>query len=527
MNNKMMRYVSVLAITAAMTGSAFAQQTVIYTAGGIPITSGASIPTVKVEIDNQEKRAEDRAQELEAAGSARVITQEPVDGIVSPSFRFIDNEPVSGGAGDVFNVTNIENYENAVAGEVYSPVLSTENVNKLYVDNSIAYLQNTFLTEVTSIKNDIRQVTNILGAFCADMNVVDANHNWQKNGSSYEFLTSMSETCGELSWNFEKSVHELIADFAYNQGCSDANANLSVTYRFNGEDVEHTTWRFAHANPHDRAIMFKTANWVDADGDGRDDLSFSAYVTGYQDGFDTCGGTDTGTGDPDDGGETTTYVQTTTPILLTSDKYDASRSYKASGRYSEGYRNYRDWQALDHAYYSNVTTTANGDSVDARITLMSNPSNLYISMSRISSEKNVINIWGTNTADAYKANFRIDLLDGATGEPLFVETILTTGDLDGETSNSENVSYSTADIENYSVSGNSNVRVSNSGGRVTASGKTLNNPGGNAEGDNQKHWFSVRVKGSSVKFSLSPRDQSSGFGFNGQVISESAVTTQN
>ncbi|HDZ53438.1 hypothetical protein LCGC14_0043830 [marine sediment metagenome] len=477
--------------------------------------SGSVVDDIQALIDN--------------ADTPRNIDQEPLDDIISPRFRLNDLEPDAGDAGDVYNVTNIEQYENIVAGDVYSPVLSTENVNKLYVDNSITYLQNTFITELTSIQNDIQQISQVLLNLCGDLKVIEDNHNWQKDGGSYDFLSSLAGNCTGIDWNFEKSKTELIADFGYNQGCSDAQSSLNVTYRYNGEDVGHATWKFAHANPHDRSVMFKPVGWKDEDGDGRDDVSREAYVQGYNDGYQACGGT--GSAPDEDPGETTTitYISTVTPIKLTPANYDRNRSYKKSGRYSNDYRDYRDWTVGDYAYYRNVTTTSNGDGVDARITMKGNDHGVYVSMSRLSSENNVINLWGTNELDSAKVDFKIEFLDGTTGQPLFVETILTTGDLDGEYSNSEDVLYRKSDIESYSVTRGSNVAVREIGSWIIASGKELNNNRGYSEGENQKHWFSVRFKGSSVDFSLSPRDQSSGFGFNGQVISQSTVieTTQN
>lgn len=459
----------------------------------------------------------------------RNIDQDPLDGIISPRFRLNEGEPTAGDAGDVYNVTNIEQYENIVSGDVYSPVLSTENVNKLYVDNSITYLQNTFITEITSIQNDIQQVTQVLLNLCGDLEVIEDNHNWKKNGEDYSFLSSLAGNCSGIDWNFEKSKVELIADFGYNQGCSDAQSSLNVTYRYNGEDVGHATWKFAHANPHDRGVMFKPAGWKDEDGDGRDDASRAAYIQGYNDGYQACGGT--GAAPEENPGETTTitYVSTVTPIKLTPGNYDRNRSYKKSGRYSTDYRDYRDWTVGDYAYYKDVTTTASGDGVDARITMKGNDNGVYVSMSRLSSENNVINLWGTTELDSAKVDFNIEFLDGDTGQPLFVETILTTGDLDGEQNNSEDVLYRKADIESYSVTRNSNVSAREIGSWVIGSGTALNNNRGYSEGENQEHWFSVRFKGSSVDFSLSPRDQSSGFGFNGEVISQSTVieTTQN
>lgn len=242
------------------------------------------------------------ARDTAAVDDPREIDQEPGLYIEAPRYRYVDDQPATGDAGDVYNTTDIDNYEQNVAGNVYAPVLSTENVNKLYVDNSVTWLQNYFDTQMTFIKKDIRYITNVLDGVCQDMAVIEdsaADDFWQKNGVSYSFRSALGEDCGGIDWSFDKDIYELFFDLGYNQGCEDTEANLSVTYRYNGEDVGHWQWDFAHDNAHDRAISFKPAFYSDEDGDGRDDDLYENYVAGYNDGYESCGGTVTDPVDDD------------------------------------------------------------------------------------------------------------------------------------------------------------------------------------------------------------------------------------
>jgi hypothetical protein len=91
-----------------------------------------------------------------------------------------------------------------------------------------------------------------------------------------------------MDWNFGKSDLELITNFGYEHGCSDAQASLAVTYRYNGEDIGHSSWSFTHNNDHSRGVMYQPNSWTDADFDGRDDDSYAAYLAGYDLGFESC-----------------------------------------------------------------------------------------------------------------------------------------------------------------------------------------------------------------------------------------------
>lgn len=459
------------------------------------------------------------------AGTPRVIDQEPLSGIVSPSFRFIGEEPDVGGPGDVFNVTNVNNYENTVAGNVYSPILSTENVNKLYVDNSLKYITNQFITEITNIKQDIRNVTTIMSGVCEDIQAVQiVIGDLELNGADYEWNAALGEHCGNISWNFDKSILELITNYGYEHGCFDARASLSRSYRYNGENIGHSTWSFAHNNAHSRSVMFKPDGWVDTDNDGRDDDSYTAYKAGYDTGFEIC--------EPDVASPVVTYVETETPILLTRHNYNASKSRKRTGNYYRGpdHNPNRDWQVGDYAYYSGVASTGDGISIDAKITMLANDDNAYVSMSVNSYKNNVLNIYGNSSSDDKEVDFKIEFLNGNNGAPVSLRSTLTTADLDGVNVGksygySEDVIYEKSDISSYSVVSGSDVKVVDLNGRVRASGNGLNDSGSSGETNDQEHWFSVVFEGSSVRFSLSPRTSSSGFGFNGRVMQQNAVIT--
>jgi hypothetical protein len=140
-NFKIKGYVSLAALVAGLASPVVAQDNQF----GIQYGGGQSAADIAAEL----------AQELENSGDAREIDQEPIDGINAPAYRYVQTEPGVGGPGDMFNVTNIDNYETTVAGSVYSPTLSTENVNKLYVDNTINYLTQSFKTEIFNIKQDV------------------------------------------------------------------------------------------------------------------------------------------------------------------------------------------------------------------------------------------------------------------------------------------------------------------------------------------------------------------------------------
>lgn len=525
MKNGMKGYVSALALIVGAATPVFAQETVIYSSNGTPLTANVGTSGINVQLGNEEQRAAQREQELDSADIPRTIDQEPIDGIISPAYRYVESEPGQGGPGDVFNVTNIENYESSVSGSVYSPILSTENVNKLYVDNSLNYLSQQFKTEITNIKQDIQNITNVLSGVCQDMQVVKlALSDFEVNGAEYSWLSALGNQCGNIGWNFDKDLLELITNFGYNHGCSDARASLTVTYRYNGENVGHYSWSFAHDNPHSRSIMYKPAGWSDGNNDGRDDDSWEAYVAGYDAGYESC--------EPIEQPPTVEYVQTETPILLTRHNYNASKSYKRSGNYYRGpdSRPNRDWQVGDYAYYSGVATTEDGTPIDARITMLANDDGAYVSMSVNSHKNNVINIWGNQYSDDKEVDFKIEFLNGNSGAPLSLRSTLTTADLDGinvgqRGGYSEDVIYEKSDISSYSVVPGSEVKVVDLNGRVRASGNGLNDSGSSGETNDQEHWFSAVFEGSSVRFSLSPRTGSSGFGFNGQVMQQNAIIT--
>lgn len=525
MKNRMNGCVSALALIVGAAMPAMAEQTVIYSSTGVPLTAGTERAGVQVQLDQTQADAVTRAQEIEAADDARTIDQEPIGTIVSPAYRYVETEPGVGGPGDVFNVTNVENYESTVAGSVYSPVLSTENVNKLYVDNSLNYLTEQFNTEITNIKQDIQNVTVVLSGICQDMEVVKAKLGTvYVNGAEYEWLSALGNQCGNIDWNFDKTVLELIKNYGFNHGCADRRAALEVTYRYNGEDVGHSTWAFAHDNPHSRSVMYQPSGWTDADNDGRDDDSWAAYVEGYDAGYGSC--------DAVEEAPTVTYVNTETPILLTRNNYNAYKSYKRSGDYYRGSdsRPNRDWQVGDYAYYSGVATTEDGISIDAKITMLANDDRAYVSMSVDSYKNNVLNIWGDSYTDSAEVDFKIEFLNGRTGNPISLRSTLTTADLDGTDVGSyygysEDVIYNASDISSYSVVPGSEVLVREQNGRIYASGNGLNDSGAAGETTDQDHWFSAVFEGSSVRFSLSPRTSPSGFGFNGQVMQQNAIIT--
>ncbi len=112
--------------------------------------------------------AEEIAAERELADAARTITQEPIDGLVSPTYRYANEDPETGSGGDVYNVTNVSNYEATVSGSVYSPTLSTEYVNKLYVDNSIKNVIEQYETTVYNLTQDIENLTSVIQFVCED-----------------------------------------------------------------------------------------------------------------------------------------------------------------------------------------------------------------------------------------------------------------------------------------------------------------------------------------------------------------------
>lgn len=529
MSAKMSKIITSVAVSALFAGAAHAQSVTIYTQSGQAITVDDNAVSAVSDSSGVNTEVDGVAEEVTEVEEARAATVAPVVNLTAPNFRYADEDAVTGGAADVYNVTNIENYETSVAGDVYAPVLSTENVNKLYVDNSIEYIENIFNIQLNTVQQDIQQITQILEGVCMDLSVLDQAYDWQHNGSSYSFRAALGENCG-VNWTFEKTEDEKIEDYAYNHGCEDANDGKNASPRHNSEHKGHHSWGFSHHNAHDRGIHYKKHGWKDDNNDGRDDATYASYVKGYNSGYNTCGGTgtvveETTTTTPTEPTTVETTVRTETPILLTREKYDPARSFKRSGNYSLHYRNNYDWYPNDYAYYANVATTNTGVSVDARITLLQNGYNIPVSMSRDSAERNVIQLVGNSYLDGAMAWFKIEFIDSSTGDPLFIETNLTTGDLDGEYTNKEDVVYRQSDIIDYSRTSDTNVEVRTNNGYIIASGGALNNPAarGEAESGNQRHWFSVRFQGSSIEFGLSPRNTTSGFGFNGAVVSEDVI----
>lgn len=224
----------------------------------------------------------------------RQIQQDPMFGIVSPQYRFQDMEPDSGGAGDVHYITNVTEYEQNVAGNVYSPILSSEYVNKLYVDNSFRSIINNYETQITVLKQDITNITNILEAVCNDMLIIETNggsghgnkNGWYKNGKAYRFQSALGETCGGIEWKTGFTPYGHILNAGKDDGSTDYAAGNAKSYAaFDGESEPHADWGFLHNVPTDRSVRFKPKRWSDTDGDGRDDKSYDMYRQGYDIGY--------------------------------------------------------------------------------------------------------------------------------------------------------------------------------------------------------------------------------------------------
>jgi hypothetical protein len=264
-----------------------AEETVIYTKDGRAMTVTSSDDAPKEKMTEEERRQ----AEIEAADDAREIDQEPILGILSPQFRYADIEPGAGDAGDIHYVTNVEEYEKNVANNVYSPTLSTEYVNKLYVDNSIRSIVHDYETQIDILKQDITNVTQILEFVCADMTVVAANGNgnkngWYKNGKAYEFNSALGDACGGVDWKSDFTPYGHILNAGKDDGKAHAAAGISKTYAaFDGEAEGHADWGSVHNTPNDRAVRFKPKHWSDEDGDGRDDKSYEMYKRGYDIGY--------------------------------------------------------------------------------------------------------------------------------------------------------------------------------------------------------------------------------------------------
>ncbi len=230
----------------------------------------------------------------ENADDPRAIHQDPMYGILSPQYRFQDNEPESGGAGDVHYITNITQYEQNVAGNVYSPILSSEYVNKLYVDNTFRSIINNFESEINVLKQDIVNITQILEGVCNDMLIVETNggsghgnkNGWYKNGKAYRFESALGEACGGVAWKTGFTPYGHILNAGKDDGAADVAAGIPRNYAaFDGEAEPHVDWGFVHNVPTDRSVRFKPKRWVDTDGDGRDDKSYEMYRQGYDIGY--------------------------------------------------------------------------------------------------------------------------------------------------------------------------------------------------------------------------------------------------
>ena len=507
MRNSIKTYASVVALLAALPAtSAFAEGHLVSGDGGITLGTAGSVST-------------------EFADPSRTIDQDPIDNIASPIYRYANGAPDSGSAGDVYNVTNIDKYETAVAGNVYAPVLSTENVNKLYVDNSLTYLANTLQTEIFNLRQDIQNMSVFVENVCMDLSAVKTHvGDITVDGETYVWKSALGSDCGSFTWNFDLDFLTMVENEAYNHGCSDAETEAGINYRYNGENQGHSEWSLTHDNPNDRAIMFKPIGWTDTDGDGRDDDGYAAYLAGYDAGYAACS--------PADEAPTVEWVEIQTPFQIEAVDYNEAKSSKRTGNDYRGPDNKpnRDWQVGDAAYYSGVGMTEDGISIDARITMTANDDDTWIAMAVNSHKDNVINVYGNGNDDWKEVDFMLELLDGGTGLPVSIRSALTTEDLDGHNAGekngfSEDVIFDKSEITGYSVVPGANVKLIDSNGRIKASGNALNDNGGSGETEVSEQWFTANFDGSSVKFSLSPRNGSSGFGFSGYVTHQASKIT--
>ncbi|WP_417258747.1 cadherin-like domain-containing protein [Celeribacter sp.] len=209
----------------------------------------------------------------------------------------------------------------------------------------------------------------------------------------------------------------------------------------------------------------------------------------------------------DNGGISTPSGNNADALSLSASNVRAGSQTGADGCASEG----------DSVIYENVTTTADGTVVMAKLVVVDVDRGLNVDLTGGEGSEILLNGNNDSSDGGKEASFRLEFYNQATGEPISINSVATFGDLD-LTNTPEKVTISTETFSNYGTTADTSLNVTTGSGTVTAQGTEENDP------SDQDAWFSASFENESfIEFTLTSRDVNSGFTLNGQVIDSPVV----
>ena len=169
-------------------------------------------------------------------------------------------------------------------------------------------------------------------------------------------------------------------------------------------------------------------------------------------------------------------------------------------------------------FYNNVSVTEDGRAVMAKLVLVDASPSLAIDLTGGAGSEILLNGNNDRSDGGKTASFRLEFYDQITGQPVAISSVATFGDLD-RTATPEGVTIPSEQFFTFGTSSNTSLDVTSNGGTVSAFGTEENDP------SDQDAWFSAAFENrASIEFTLTTRDQNSGFTLNGSVIDQPFVT---